>query len=334
MAKFIPNEEFLHTILLYYFHKKKSVITSFHELQRTYTDNSLTKRKCKKWFECFKRGNYTFEYDEKNFSSEEEDEKEEDTLEQIGTSEELKDCEELKIMMQFFKHILEIEKTHKLSKKKTHIFQSLNCYYNIKKNNDKAVQSEKILKSLYGNINLAVRTITNLLKQIKKNIDFENVEFPQNTKKLEFLSDLNEHVEVLPPVYFSSENKIKINRKCDCRIVKIYKVLVPSPKKYFLRKLLLHFFNMRETVSYCFASLFNVYGDQVLTEKTCKRWFKRFESGNFDLNDENRSGRGKKFEDAKLEILLNDKRLKSQREIGDYLGVTKQTISKRLKKQI
>lgn len=88
---------------------------------------------------------------------------------------------------------------------------------------------------------------------------------------------------------------------------------------------------MGETACECFTSLFNVYGDQVPAEKTIKKWFNRFGNGIYELNDEKRTGRAKKFEDVELDMVLNDKSIKSQREIADMLGVTRQTISHRLK---
>lgn len=332
---------------MFYFHKNESATKSFHYIQQIYGKNVLTMRKCKKYFDYFKRGNYKFEYDEKNSSSENEDEEkkgeEEDVkqnvpLEQSGTSKELDDLEEVKLIAHFVKHSNEIINTpgmesKMLSEKNMFISRTLLNYYNVKKNNVHASKSEQFLVGLYGNRNLAVNACKNLLKQLKSSIDFEYVMLPQTSTRLENLSETHEEVEVTPPIYFSHKYKIlKKMKKCDCRIVKIRKVLVPSPKKSFLRNLLLHLFNMRETAYDCHNNLFDVYGDQVPSEKTCKKWFNRFKKGNFDLNDEKRSGRKKKFEDAELLMLLNNKKIKqSQRELSDMLRVTQQTISRRLK---
>ena len=38
------------------------------------------------------------------------------------------------------------------------------------------------------------------------------------------------------------------------------------------------------------------YGDHALAERTCQKWFARFRSGNFDLEDDERPGQPKKFE--------------------------------------
>ena len=51
----------------------------------------------------------------------------------------------------------------------------------------------------------------------------------------------------------------------------------------------------------------------------------------FGLEDEERSGQPKKFEDEELEALLDEDCCQTQEEIAEYLGVTQAAISKRLK---
>ncbi|CAK9829793.1 Mariner Mos1 transposase [Anthophora retusa] len=73
-------------------------------------------------------------------------------------------------------------------------------------------------------------------------------------------------------------------------------------------------------------------GENAVTYKTCKKWFQRFRSGNFDFNDAERSGTLKKVEDEELEQLLNEDPCQTQQELAEELGVTQQAISVRLKK--
>ena len=74
-----------------------------------------------------------------------------------------------------------------------------------------------------------------------------------------------------------------------------------------------------------------VYGDHALAERTCQKWFARFKSGNFDLEDEERPGQPKTFEDEELEALLDQDSCQTQEELAKTLGVTHQAISRRLK---
>ena len=74
-----------------------------------------------------------------------------------------------------------------------------------------------------------------------------------------------------------------------------------------------------------------VYGEHALAEKTCQKWFARFKSGDFCLEDKERPEQPKKFEDEELEVLLNEDCCQTQEELAESLGVTQAAILKRLK---
>ena len=78
------------------------------------------------------------------------------------------------------------------------------------------------------------------------------------------------------------------------------------PEKVFLRGVLLHYFNMKKTAAESHRILVEVYGEHALAERTCQKWFARFKSGDFGLEDEERPGQPKKFEDEELEALLDE----------------------------
>ena len=78
------------------------------------------------------------------------------------------------------------------------------------------------------------------------------------------------------------------------------------PKKVFLRGVFLHYFNMEKTAAESHRILVELYGEHALAERTCQKWFARFKSVNFDLEDEERPGQAKKFEDEELEALLDE----------------------------
>ena len=62
------------------------------------------------------------------------------------------------------------------------------------------------------------------------------------------------------------------------------------PEKVFLRGVLLHYFNMKKTAAESHRILVEVYGEHALAERTCQKWFARFKSGDFGLEDEERPG--------------------------------------------
>lgn len=110
---------------------------------------------------------------------------------------------------------------------------------------------------------------------------------------------------------------------------------VPSPKKLFFQRVLLHCFHMNKKPceSYDILRKFYDYG-QIPSDRTCYRMFEMFKSGNFDLEDEKymQVGRPKKFKDEDLKTLLNENSSKTQEEIAKILGVRQRVISYRLKK--
>ena len=62
------------------------------------------------------------------------------------------------------------------------------------------------------------------------------------------------------------------------------------PEKVFLRGVLLHYFNMKKTAAESHRILEEVYDEHALAERTCQKWFARFKSGDFGLEDEERPG--------------------------------------------
>lgn len=103
------------------------------------------------------------------------------------------------------------------------------------------------------------------------------------------------------------------------------------PSNVFLRGILLHYFIMKKRAAETHRILVDVYGDNAPSERTCQKWFARFKSGNFDLEDEERSGQPKKFEDKDLEALLNEDSSQTIAQLARALGVTHQAVSHRLK---
>ena len=103
------------------------------------------------------------------------------------------------------------------------------------------------------------------------------------------------------------------------------------PEKVFLRGVLFHYFNMKQNAAESHRILVEVYGEHALPERACQKWFARFKSGDFGLDDEERPGQTKKFEDEELKALLNEDCCQTQEELAVSLGVTQAAISKGLK---
>ena len=87
---------------------------------------------------------------------------------------------------------------------------------------------------------------------------------------------------------------------------------------------------MKKTAAESHRILVEVYGEHALAERTCQKWFARFKSGDFGLEDKGRPGQPKKFKDEELEALLDADCCQKQEELAESLGVTQAAISKRL----
>ena len=69
------------------------------------------------------------------------------------------------------------------------------------------------------------------------------------------------------------------------------------PNKVYLRGILFHYFIQNKSVAEAHKILVVTYGDNALSDTTCRDWFRRFKNNYFKLVDKERSSAPKKFED-------------------------------------
>ena len=79
--------------------------------------------------------------------------------------------------------------------------------------------------------------------------------------------------------------------------------------------------------------LVEAFGEQVPTVKTCERWFQRFKSGDFDVDDKEHGKPPKRFEDAELQALLDEDDAQTQKQLAEQLEVSQQAVSNRLREK-
>ena len=65
--------------------------------------------------------------------------------------------------------------------------------------------------------------------------------------------------------------------------------------------------------------------------KTCERWFPRFKSGVFYVDDKEHGKPPKRYEDAKLKALLDEDDAQTQKQLAEQLEVSQQAVSNRLR---
>jgi histone-lysine N-methyltransferase SETMAR len=104
-----------------------------------------------------------------------------------------------------------------------------------------------------------------------------------------------------------------------------------APTNQHLREALLFCFNLKKSAAESYRLLAEAYGEQALSETTCRDWFRRFKNNDFDLKDKQRPGQPKKFQDEELEALLDEDSCQTLEELAGALNVDESTVSKRLK---
>ena len=103
---------------------------------------------------------------------------------------------------------------------------------------------------------------------------------------------------------------------------------MPEPSD--LRISLRFCFLLKKSAAEAHRMLVEAYGDRALAEPTCREWFRRFRSDDFDVRNEERGRPPKKFEDTDLQGILDEDDTLSQREMAEMLNVDRATISRHL----
>ncbi|KAG5313537.1 MOS1T transposase, partial [Pseudoatta argentina] len=94
------------------------------------------------------------------------------------------------------------------------------------------------------------------------------------------------------------------------------------PNKVYLRGILLHYFIQKKSAAEAHRILVQTYGDDALSDTTCRDWFRRFKNNDFQLEDKERSGAPKKFQDRELELLLDEKYYKLMSQLfAIFIGI-------------
>lgn len=98
--------------------------------------------------------------------------------------------------------------------------------------------------------------------------------------------------------------------------------------KLFFRHVLLCYFDLKKTAAAVHKLLVEAYSNCAPSERTCQEWFQQFKSGDYDVNDKQRSGQPKKFEDTELQALLDENLAQTLQELSAALNVTPMAVSK------
>ena len=92
----------------------------------------------------------------------------------------------------------------------------------------------------------------------------------------------------------------------------------------------MYYFIQNKAAAETHRILVETCGDNVLSDTTCRDWFRRFKNNDFKLEDKERSGSPKQFEDRELEEILDENRSQTLAVLGETFHVNELTVSKRL----
>ena len=90
-----------------------------------------------------------------------------------------------------------------------------------------------------------------------------------------------------------------------------------EPNKRHLREHLIYFFNLKKSATEAHRLLIETFFEASLNDRSCRNCFQKFKNGEFDIEDKERSGKLKVYEDADLEALLDQDSCQMQEEQYD-----------------
>lgn len=93
-----------------------------------------------------------------------------------------------------------------------------------------------------------------------------------------------------------------------------------------LRVLLRHYWRKNLDAKAAAKAICDVEGEGTVASRTAQKWFKRFNEGNFDLEDMPRSGRPAVLDEGDLQAALDAEPSSSTRELAAELGVDHKTV--------
>ena len=93
-----------------------------------------------------------------------------------------------------------------------------------------------------------------------------------------------------------------------------------EPNERHLWELLIYFFNLKKSAAEARLLLVNTYGEAAISERSCREWFQMFKSGEFDIENKERSRSLKMHEDVELEAFLYQDSCQTLEEVahGEY----------------
>ncbi|KAG5317905.1 MOS1T transposase, partial [Pseudoatta argentina] len=195
--------------------------------------------------------------------------------------------------------------------------------------NKSAAEAHRILVQTYGDNALSDTTCRDWFRRFKNNDfqleDKERSGAPKKFQDKELEQLLDMHPEKRPLYAQRHDKVILLHDNARPHVAKPVKTYLETLKWEVLPHPL-YSPDIAPSDYHLFRSLAHS-----LCEQNCRDWFRRFKNNDFQLEDKERSGAPKKFQDEELEQLLDDDPSQTLSELGKILQVDESTVSKRLK---
>ncbi|XP_018366071.1 PREDICTED: histone-lysine N-methyltransferase SETMAR-like [Trachymyrmex cornetzi] len=100
--------------------------------------------------------------------------------------------------------------------------------------------------------------------------------------------------------------------------------------KVHFRHLMLFYFRKRKNAAQTAKKICAIYGNGTVAESTVRKWFARFRSDNFDLEDRERSGRPAVVDDDQIVTLIENNPRHTTRDIAEILHISHMSVVRHL----